>query len=353
MHIAYFVTSHGFGHGVRTTAIANQFSSDVKITFRTLLPEQFFREELKREFSVVPANYDCGCLQSDGVTVNIEETLKTYKSISLSNRYALEKEVQWCRGQNVDLIVSDITPFAFQIAHRCNIPSVAVSNFTWYDIYSEYIQFFGDFKPFLDEILQQYSYADMLIALQPALEMKYFRKKIEAGVTGRIGKKRKDAIYSYYNLSEKKKLGLIYTGDFGMNSANWNRLSEFSDWEFLGLHQLPGNPTNFHVVDKVFFPYQDLTASADCVISKIGYGVISECFLNGTPLIYLPREHFVEYPVLEEAVKQWGMGYCLPEKAYYNLQWRDALDQIVKKKKQPPVMVSGAKYVAEIIESLY
>jgi L-arabinokinase len=41
--------------------------------------------------------------------------------------------------------------------------------------------------------------------------------------------------------------------------------------------------------------YQDLVAAADVVISKPGYGIVSECVANGTPLLYTSRRHFVEY----------------------------------------------------------
>lgn len=352
MHIAYFITSHGYGHGVRSSAIAKQFSPNVKITFRTALPEIFFHEELKRSFSVFPAKYDCGCLQTDGVTVDIKGTLDTYKSIALNNRKIINKEVQWCQENKIDLIVSDITPLAFEIANYCHIPSVAVSNFTWYDIYSEYISLNQDFKPYLDDILHQYSLADMLIALQPSLEMNYFRRITEVPICGRKGEKRKNEIYSKYKIRGDKKLGLIYTGDFGMDSASWQKLADFSEWEFLSLHPLPVMASNFHIIEKKDFPYQDLTASADCVLSKLGYGVISECMLNGIPLVYLPRNHFAEYPVLENAVKNWGMGYCLSEEEYYNLHWKDALDFVSKKSSLTPATADGTPIVARIIESM-
>ncbi len=352
MHIAYFITSHGYGHGVRATAIANCFSTDVQITFRTLLPQKFFCEELNRPFSVLEARYDCGCLQSDGVTVDILSTLECYRKIADKNRENLEKELKWCAAQKVDLIVSDITPFAFEIARHSSLPSVAVTNFTWHDIYAEYLNWNPSFKPYLDEIIKQYSYADLLIALQPSMDMDYFRKRVEVPVTGRIGINRKESVLSRYGINSNKKLGLIYTGDFGMNSACWQKLNDFSDWEFLGLYDLPSRPSNFHLIDKKVFPYQDIISSVDCVVSKIGYGVISECFLNGTPLIYLPRKNFAEYPVLEKAVKKWGMGYCLSEEQYFSLQWEDALGHILHKKSHSRDAVSGAFMAADLIQSL-
>jgi L-arabinokinase len=352
VHIAYFVTSHGYGHGVRAATIANALSPEIKITFRTSLPETFFKEELKRSFNLVPAHFDCGCIQSDSVTVDIKRTLETYTLIAQKNRLLLQNEIGWCREQNVDCIVSDITPFAFEIAAKLGIPSVAVSNFTWYDIYKDYCSVVPEFQPYLEEMLEQYKKADLLLALTPALEMEYFRKNESVPIIGRIGNSIKKEIYKKYNIASDKKTGLIYIGDFGMDGASWEKLEGYHDWVFLGLHPLAGNPDNFRLIDKHVFRYQDLTASVDIVISKLGYGVVSECFLNGTPLIYLPRENFVEYPVLEKAVQCWGGGVCLSDLEFYGLQWSQALNILTNVTIPLAPFLNGVSQCAESIEMI-
>jgi hypothetical protein len=82
VHLLYYITSHGYGHGVRSCSIAEAIPKDVQLTFRTTLPEQFFHEELKRPFSYFPGEFDCGCIQTDGVTTDVEATLQCYKNIA-------------------------------------------------------------------------------------------------------------------------------------------------------------------------------------------------------------------------------------------------------------------------------
>jgi L-arabinokinase len=38
-------------------------------------------------------------------------------------------------------------------------------------------------------------------------------------------------------------------------------------------------------------------AAADVVVSKPGYGIVSECIANGTALLYTSRGRFIEYDV--------------------------------------------------------
>ena len=44
--------------------------------------------------------------------------------------------------------------------------------------------------------------------------------------------------------------------------------------------------------------YQDLVAAADVVVSKPGYGIVSECAANDTALLYTSRGPFAEYDIM-------------------------------------------------------
>jgi hypothetical protein len=352
MKIAYYITSHGYGHALRSSVICNKFSPDVEVIFRTKVPEAFFRQEVVRPFSYAPAEFDCGCVQTDGVTVDVGRTVATYCERADKNAKILPDEVQWCRENNIDGIVGDITPFAFEIAHVAGIPSVAVTNFTWWDIYEEYCAAFPNFTPYVEKIRRQYGLSDMLLALMAPLPMKYFKKRKPITPVGRVGKNIRGRIVSEYSVGKSKRLALVYTGNFGMNAIDWKKLERFKDWEFLGLYPLPGAPSNYHVVSKPAFRYQDCIASVDLMVSKIGYGVYAECLLNGTPLLYLPREGFAEYPVLDRSIVGWGGGLCLSKDDFYGLDWALALHKISSLNRPSPVESNGAEVCAREIEQI-
>ena len=50
--------------------------------------------------------------------------------------------------------------------------------------------------------------------------------------------------------------------------------------------------------------YQDLVAAADVVVSKPGYGIVSECVANGTALLYTSRGRFREYDLFVAEMPQ-------------------------------------------------
>jgi hypothetical protein len=353
MHTLYYVSSHGYGHGVRSCAICNNFSKEVSLTIRSNLPEQFFQEELSRPFSYYPGEFDCGCIQTDGVTVDIKKTLQTYLEIAKRNESVLEDEVCWCKEHDVTGIVSDIAPFPFEVAFRAGIPSIGISNFSWEDIYESYLEDMPEFETCFETIKNQYAMADLLLALYPSNPMKSFNRRKEVPVVGRKGKNKKEEIRKRYTIGDNKKIGLIYTGDFGMDSASWKKLESFDKWEFVGAYPIPGNPSNYRLITKNEFTYQDISASVDLMISKIGYGVYSECLINGVPLIYLPRTDFAEYPVLEKAVQEWRYGYFLSHNDYFDLKWGTALEKMGSARPSKRDDCIGDQICAREVESFF
>jgi hypothetical protein len=350
LRLLYYLTPHGFGHACRAWAITQELAEDVEVIFRTTLPEEVFREEVKRPFSMAPAEFDCGCIQKDGVTLDKTATLKKYRSIAERNARQIKEEIAWVRQQAIDGIVADIPPFPIEVAKRAQIPSIAVTNFTWHDIYAPFLRDDPSFRPDLDRIREQYAMVDLLLALRPALEMGYFPQKKPMPFVGRKGRSTRSRINEEYGLHPEKHLGLIYTGNFGMDGVAWGELERFSSWEFIGLYPLPGEPKNYHLFRRGKITYPDMVASAKVMISKIGYATVAECLINGTPLVFLPREDFAEYPVLEKEVLDRGYGWKLSPEDYIRLRWDRALEEVLSRKGLPPVDPGGARLCARTIE---
>ena len=350
MHILYYITSHGYGHAVRSAAVCNCLPDDVKLTICSDIPPQFFKEEVMIPHDIRPGGFDVGCLQSDGVTVLIEDTLRTYRDIVVKNNSLLDDEARWCVDNGVDCIVSDITPFAFDVADRAKIPSVAISNFTWHDIYSPYVNQYPEYTEMLSRMAAQYRKASLALTLYPSLPMPVFNRKIPTPILGRKGRNRRDEINAAFGIGKQKRLALIYAGNFGLDDVNWRKLEDIGGWEFVGVYPLPGNPRNYHTVSKSQFRYQDLSASAGAIVAKMGYGVFSESLLNGIPLIYLPRDDFAEFPALDAEARRLGSGVCVGADVFAEVGWGRALEEAVAGNKMVPADGGGAALcAAEIV----
>lgn len=95
--------------------------------------------------------------------------------------------------------------------------------------------------------------------------------------------------------------------------------------------------------------YPDLVGAVDVVVSKPGYGIVTDCIGAGTRLVYTDRGEFPEYPIL---VRE--MAEHLPVAFASNEDIRrgrigEAVDAVLGRAMPPPPDMSGADRAASHI----
>ena len=93
----------------------------------------------------------------------------------------VSSEERFCRGHGVDCIISDIAPQPFLVANVLQIPCFAISNFTWYPIFSS---LFGDTHE-TREFARAYGCCDLELMLPFNEPMEVFRKRQAIGLLSR------------------------------------------------------------------------------------------------------------------------------------------------------------------------
>ena len=89
----------------------------------------------------------------------------------------------------------------------------------------------------------------------------------------------------------------------------------------------------------------------DAVVSKAGYGTLTECIANSVPLIYLPRHGFVEHESLVLGMMPWGGGVEITEAAFFAGGWGHALDAALAARPVPTAYATnGAEIIARKLE---
>ena len=98
--------------------------------------------------------------------------------------------------------------------------------------------------------------------------------------------------------------------------------------------------------------YEDLVRAADIVVSKPGYGIISECAANGAALLYTSRGDFIEYEVLVREMPRLLPCRFISNDDLLAGRWDDALDDLRGATRPPAPRVDGAEIVAEAMAAL-
>jgi len=102
----------------------------------------------------------------------------------------------------------------------------------------------------------------------------------------------------------------------GVTKEQWNAVDGDVD---------EGLPDGFYVAPKdVYMP--DLTAVADVLLGKLGYGTVSECVDSATPFVYVSRPLFIEEHGLRLLLSRSGVGVELSRAAYEAGEWARAIE---------------------------
>jgi L-arabinokinase len=134
-------------------------------------------------------------------------------------------------------------------------------------------------------------------------------------------------------------------GGYGIDGLNVEALRSLPGYHVL----LPGMTDETAMYERGY-RYEDLVRAVDVVVTKPGYGIISECIANDTALLYTSRGDFREYQVLVDAMPTYLRSAFIDQADLFAGNWRSHLDGLLEQP-GPPVKpeTSGAEVAADIL----
>lgn len=299
MKIAYYITDYGFGHATRSIAVIRRLLKQRWVTelyICTFFPLSFMRQSLANEgagkvyYRLV--KNDIGYLLHEGsLEVDIKQLNLEYDRFVERFPEALHEEQQFLQEKKVDLVIADIPPIPLLAARSLGIRAIGISNFTWYTAYQGLIS-----EAKLQSLAVCYRSIDYFAALSGANEPLWSRYSGRFDFfCRRSDESEVQRLRSRINPNEDKHI--IYFG-MGMK-IELADLSSLRLWEnencvFIVSSNIQVNRPNIFHIPKDYTETQNMIAASDIVISKAGWGMISEAMVNNKPLILLDRKHLNE-----------------------------------------------------------
>jgi L-arabinokinase len=98
------------------------------------------------------------------------------------------------------------------------------------------------------------------------------------------------------------------------------------------------------------YRYEDLVRAVDIVVTKPGYGIVSECIANDTAILYTSRGRFPEYDVLVTGMQRCTRSQFIPQEALLSGDWGPYITRLLAARApdQRPA-IDGARVAAEMI----
>ncbi|MFQ5449983.1 MAG: hypothetical protein ACE5E9_05105 [Nitrospinaceae bacterium] len=348
--VAYYISSHGYGHAVRSTVIIAKILETAQVFIKSAIPADFFHLYLKGNFILEGEEVDAGCIQKDFIHIDADKTFQKLETFLRRSEERLQSEIRWLKEKKIDLILSDAASAPLAAGHALDIPTFLVANFTWHDIYS-HLPGVEHRMELLDALRNEYSRASLQLLPQCHIENDLVRKKREVGFIARKGRNLRDELEHALNTSFRNKtLIFIYLGEAGADSLKWQHLKKLEHCVFLTRDPLPRNVPNLYVLDERF-RYPDLIASSDIVCTKAGYSTLATAFAHDKPVISCARKNFREFEVMKDYLNRRGVGRIIEPDRFYSCDWDEDIKKAREITVKGKVRLDGEMDAVKIIDN--
>lgn len=351
--IAYYITPHGFGHAVRSLEIIRgllRLSPEVDITLVSDIPELLVMQNIGHPLPYRRKQLDFGLVQLDSVRFDLASTLSVLTDLKARKDQIVDEESEFLKSRRIDLVVADIPFLPFQAARRCGIPSLGVGNFTWDWIYSTYTEQDPRWPGLIEWIAEGYGLCDLLLRLPMHGDCSACPRHVDVPLVARHSKRPPEETRRLLGLDPRQPAFLLAFATLGLDDSALRAVETIPEAVFLFKHPLDYRLSNGLCLDPFDLSYPDVIAASDAVITKPGYGIVSDCLAHGTPMIYTDRGDFPEYPILVDAMKKHLPVAYLPSRDLYAGRWEHAMAEIRRSSPRPVNLgTDGAEVCARII----
>ena len=307
--VIFYLSDHGFGHAARNIPIIRRLlavDQAINIIVKTGLAQgDFIQSNFLGEsrLSVIKESMDVGLvLKSMSFELDVPALEARVAQYIESWEQRIEREVEFLTHKQPDLIVSDIVPWVFHAAEQENITSVLISNFTWIEIYEEYlraelVKAYQDCYDLADEVF--------MYELSSSKMKDRFAKYDEISLCAR-----EFDLSAVAEIQSRYELPIVFVSvgrsvDLAEEIDVSNEPYHFIVTEGIQLigenvTYLPKETPNTH----------DYVCASEFVITKAGFGTVAEALLAKKKISVIERDRIAE----DRATVEWlvNRGLALP-----------------------------------------
>ena len=358
--LAVYVSGHGFGHAVRTGTVLRALHErmpDLQVTLVSTAPEEVAREAAFPGVGYRPAATDVGLVQRNALEIDEAGTAAAAAEFQKGYRRRVDEEAAWLAGAGARLVLGDVPPLAFDAAHAAGIPAVGLANFSWDWVYAHLAARQPALGVAAEEAAAAYAKAALLLELPFAGDLGAFPVRERIPLVARRPTYTREESLRRLGLEPGAPVVLVSFGGIGMPGLRLERLGALEAFRFLVTEGAGETAENVHRVDPGTLRgrglgYADLVAASDVVLSKPGYGIVSDAIASGTRILYTERGDFPEYPVLVEGMARWIPAVHATNADVVAGRLEGPLRRVLALPVPEPPPLDGAEAAAARLESL-
>lgn len=295
------ISANGYGHLAQISPILHGMKSrfNVDIVIRSEISKPICAEFLKFEFEHQRLLIDPNLKMLSPIEADVDGLYNDYRSLFLDNHSLIRDDAEKLRKLEADLLISNISAASLIAAEKANLPSICISSLNWADIFEHYCIQLNGAPTILNKLREAYNLAKCFIQLRPNLDSDWISSRYSIPAIAAHGINKKASL-----VKEVKAQRLILVTLGGIpGGSDKIRIPKVPNTQWLVNATVKSHHSydrqdiiNYELLDESFI---NLVASADAVISKCGYGIVTECARNNVKLMYVHRENWPENEGLE------------------------------------------------------
>ena len=344
MTILWHISSHGWGHAARQRELIRVHRKrypDIRIIVASNVPGWFWNnsgiDDIRRGSPSPVAIETDGDIDTDATRVNLTVFLGSYSAL-LNREIAFQDEIE------PDIVITDIDPLPVAAAYERSIPAVGIGNFTWDWIMAE---LFPDIREDILRIGEMYNWGTYLrLPMGPRTSPFHETVDIPLLRSGSDGNSERAR-----SVLPEGRICLIAIRELPLTET----LKAPDGFILISSTPEPVSKDILNIaperLSSMGLTFSDLMAASDVIVSKAGYGIVSQILALGKPCVLLRRGSFPEEPYLLEPMRGRTATEILDQSDLHLLS--EAVENVSKAPAPSPVdsdgtdfIVSG-KYLAE------
>lgn len=354
MRLLCAISHHGLGHLAQTAPILHALQAarpGLEWLIWSGLPREHLCQRLRIPFTHREEAADIGMEMHDAVRVDVAASHRTYLAFHAQWAAHVATEAHWLRHEGVAAVLSNVAYLPLAAAGAAGLPGVAFCSLNWHDIAAPYLGELPHMPQVLGEMREAYAEARAFLRLQPALPMQVFGNAEDIPPLAALGRARHTELHARLGLTGATRVVLIGLGGIGYAPAG--RLPRLEDavwlvpdaWTARGRSDLIG-----YGATGMGFP--DLMASADALVTKVGYGSFVEAAGLGLPVLYIDRPEWPETPWLTAWLRQHARAAAIREEELFGDRVGGMLEGLWRAPAPPRPPIDGASVAARRILEL-
>ena len=344
MSVVFYISGHGFGHASRSIEIINALIDrrpDLRVVIRSAVAPWLVERTARPGVVLSPAAVDTGIVQLDSLNLDAAASIARAEAFTASFANRVEAEVRFLREQRAILTISDLPALGIAAGLAAGVPAIASGNFTWDWIYAYY----SGGERVAREIGDVYKDTTMALRMPMWGGFETMRDVRDIPFVARRSRREPEEVRKALGLPLNRRVVLTSFGGYGLEGLNETALRSISGYHVL----LPGMLDENAMYDRGF-RYEDLVRAVDVVVTKPGYGIISECIANQAALLYTSRGDFREYQVLVDAMPAYLRCGYIDHADLFAGRWQHHLDSLLSQRERATrVAVNGADVAADML----